>query len=466
MNAVRSWFRWEIWLQLALAAMTFALAAAGAGSVLNLAFLPLAAAVALILYLRSPTRDYISFCLWIWMLAPLARRLADWSSGFNPLSLIIVAPLAVSLLAVGRANRKSFWSYAPFTAIMIVYGYGALLGMFQGQPIPALYTLATLISPVIFGCYILTYADRSREIAGTMLRTFIYGTFVLSLYAIDQYFNLRPWDAYWLVASELGSAGLPIPQMFRLFSTLNSPGPFALLLLVGLLAMFSSSSRLRWITPPLALVSLALTLVRSAWGGLAIGLLVLLVVGQGFQRLRYVLIGLLATILALPLLSYEPISEAFFGRLASIVNLAEDNSYNARLSFSDTILSQVDSLVLGNGLGISGLGTKLGGESSDAMRVFDNGILDLFYNFGLMALVILFSLAAMIYATIKNGSFDDYSRVSAAIAVGVLSQIVFSNALVGFGGMCIFPFVAIVVGRKVSASRRQTAFPLQRAFAR
>jgi hypothetical protein len=458
--------RWEIWLQLALVVVTLALAAAGAGSVLNVAFLPLAVCVAAILYQRSPTRDYVAFCLWIWMLAPLVRRLADWSAGFNDFSFIIIAPLAVSLLAATRAIRRSFWSYPPFSMIIVVYCYGALLGMFQGQIVSAVYTLATFMAPVIFGCFVLSYASRSQEIAETMLRTFIYATLALSIYAIDQYFNLRPWDAYWLSTAGINSVGLPFPQMFRLFGTLNSPGPFAIMLFVGILAMFSSSSRLRWITPPLALVSLALTLVRSAWGGLAIGLLMLLFLGRGLKRVKYALIGLAAAILALPLLSYGPISEAVLGRLQSVGNLSDDKSYNARVNFIDAILSQVDTLVLGNGLGISGLGTKLGGGGANALMAFDNGVLDLFYNFGLMGFFVIFALAAMLFTAMKNGAHDDYSRVSAAIATGVMSQIIFSNVLNGFGGMCIFPFMAIVVSRNVAASRRQSVLPVQPAFAR
>ncbi|PZQ79007.1 MAG: hypothetical protein DI549_21330 [Ancylobacter novellus] len=458
--------RWEIWLQLALAVVTLALAAAGAGSILNVAFLPLAVGVAAILYQRSPTRDYVGFCLWIWMLAPLVRRLADWSAGFNDFSLIIIAPLAVSLLTVTRAIRKSFWSYPPFSMIIVVYCYGALLGMFQGQIVSATYTLATFMAPVFFGCYVLSYPGRSQEIAETMLRTFIYATFFISVYAIDQYFNLRPWDAYWLAVAEISSVGLPFPQMFRLFGTLNSPGPFAIMLFVGILAMFSSTSRLRWITPPLALVSLALTLGRSAWGGLAIGLLMLLFLGQGLKRVKYALIGLVAAILALPLLSYEPISEAVLGRLQSVSNLSEDRSYNARVNFVDAILSQIDSLVLGNGLGVSGLGTKLGDAGANALKVFDNGVLDIFYNFGLVGFFVILALVMMVYTALKNGAADDYARVSAAIAVGTISQIVFSNALNGFGGMCIFPFMAIVVSRSVVASRPQGVMPLQRAFAR
>jgi hypothetical protein len=136
------------------------------------------------------------------------------------------------------------------------------------------------------------------------------------------------------------------------------------------------------------------------------------------------------------------------------------------VNFIDAILSQVDTLVLGNGLGISGLGTKLGGGGANALMAFDNGVLDLFYNFGLMGFFVIFALAAMLFTAMKNGAHDDYSRVSAAIATGVMSQIIFSNVLNGFGGMCIFPFMAIVVSRNVAASRRQSVLPVQPAFAR
>jgi len=466
MNADRSWLRLEVWAQLALVAVTLALATAGAGSVLNLVFLPLSVAVALFLYQRSPTRDYISFCLWIWMLAPLVRRLADWNSGFNTLSLIIIAPFAVSLLVVMRADRKLFWSYAPFSMFIVVYLYGLLLGLFQGQWFAAPYTFVTMISPVLFGCFILTYPKQIGEVADVICRTLVQGSLVLAAYGIDQYFNLRDWDKYWMISSQMASIGLPIPQAFRLYGTLNSPGPFAQMLAVGLLAMFASSSRLRWIAAPLAVTVLALTLVRSTWFGLAVGLLVLVVVGQGKQRFRYVLIGLSAALLAVPLLSYAPISEVVLRRLDTIGNLSADSSYNARLRFTDSILDKTDTLILGNGLGMSGLGAKFDAKGSESTVSFDNGLLEIFFNFGSVGVLIILSLASMVYFMLRAASTDRYVGVATAVALCTLSQIIFSNSLNGVSGMFFFPFVAIVVCQRKLAARRPDLYAIQRAFAR
>src|SRR4030081_1469123 len=54
-------------------------------------------------------------------------------------------------------------------------------------------------------------------------------TTILSVYGIIQYVFLPPWDAFWLQnVSAQGSLsfGKPFPFQVRVFSMLNSPGPF------------------------------------------------------------------------------------------------------------------------------------------------------------------------------------------------------------------------------------------------
>ena len=72
--------------------------------------------------------------------------------------------------------------------------------------------------------------------------------------------------------------GTPEPLGIRVFSTMNSPGPFANVLLAGLLILltnenFSARPRLRAVG---YLSFLLLSLVRSAWIGWFLGLLSLL----------------------------------------------------------------------------------------------------------------------------------------------------------------------------------------------
>lgn len=454
MKTARPLARPELFLQIGFAAVTFGLAAAGAGTVLQYAFAPLALIVAVILYLRAPTSDYIGFCYWIWMLSPLIRRLAELHTGFQSISPIIVTPLIVTGVCCLRMSRKSFWSFAPFNIIIIVYIYGAIVGILQGQLLAPVYTLISWTLPIIFGCFILTNINKIEEISGSIFRTLVVSGFIQALYALDQYFVLRPWDAYWMISSQMASIGLPVAQMVRVFGTLNSPGPFAIFMCAALLAMFSSASMLRWIAIPPALVAFALSLVRSSWGGFAIGLAVLLTFSRGRQRFNDLVVGAIGVAAALPLLSYGPIADQFAARFSTIFALQDDNSFAVRAALTNYLLTQVDTLIFGTGIGATGLGAKLG-SSGTGMVNFDNGILEMFFNFGLMSIGIFAALAMIIINIFRFASLNRYTQLSSAIAVSVIAQLVFSNSLGGIGGMLTFPMVAIVVGQRNSILQRR-----------
>ena len=435
----------ELLAQLALVGATIGLVAVGGGSILNLAFTPMALGVGIFLFIRTPTRDYVSFCLWLWMLAPLVRRLADWQSGFHVISPIIVAPLLVTLLSFLRASRQSFWRCVPFNVIMFVCVYGLFLGVLHGETFAAVFAALNWLAPLGFACLILSF-PATANISQIVFDTLVRGGLVIGVYGIWQYFAPPPWDAYWMISADMRSIGLPLPQQIRVFSTMNSPGPFALMLSAALLAMFAGGGRLRWLAAPPALAGFVLSLVRSSWGGFVLGLGVLVLFGRGKSRFRYIAIGATAAFLALPLLMYEPIATPFLNRVATISSIEDDGSYNARLAFSSRILENISSLVIGSGLGATGLAARLTGENgSGAAVVFDNGILDLFFTFGLLAVAILVALAVATLRMIAATRINDDARLATAIALGTLSQQVFSNILIGSAGMLVFPFIALAL---------------------
>ncbi|MGQ7365911.1 hypothetical protein ACTGWM_10080, partial [Streptococcus suis] len=75
--------------------------------------------------------------------------------------------------------------------------------------------------------------------------------------------------------SALESIGAPIPRMVRVFSTLNSPGPYAQFVSASALIAIATRSRIRWGSIVFSLIGLLLSLVRAAWGSWAIALVML-----------------------------------------------------------------------------------------------------------------------------------------------------------------------------------------------
>ncbi|MEM5591073.1 hypothetical protein AAHH67_03935 [Niallia circulans] len=64
----------------------------------------------------------------------------------------------------------------------------------------------------------------------------------LSIYGWIQYFYLPEWDKLWMENVEMNSIGIAEPMNFRIFSTVNSPGPFALFLSIAIVPMIVEKS--------------------------------------------------------------------------------------------------------------------------------------------------------------------------------------------------------------------------------
>ena len=92
---------------LVLSIFTALLIIAGGGKILNLVFPAGSLVVGIFLYFRAPLL-YMGFSWWLWFLTPLVRRLADYRSGFNDPSPILLAPYLVSLITI-----ITFWQYLP-----------------------------------------------------------------------------------------------------------------------------------------------------------------------------------------------------------------------------------------------------------------------------------------------------------------------------------------------------------------
>lgn len=454
-TATRQFWRAENILQIALLILSIAIVTIGRGAFLNILFTPLATLIGLYIYVKSPSRAYISFCYWLWIFTPLVRRLADWQSSFQAISLIMLAPVlvnSISLLTLFRANNFPQASILQsFRLLIAICCYGALLGLLYGSTFATAFGLLNWLMPLAMGIHILVYWQDAEEVAKSIFQTMAWGSLVMGIYGIVQYFQPQPWDVYWVNAAQMASIGQPEPQKLRLFSTMNSPGPFAVFLSAGLLMLLSSvAKKIRWLAAAPALTAFMLTLVRSAWGGFAIGLVVMISFAKGRTKVRYLTAVAVLVILAIPLLTVGPIAESVQRRMDTISNLEEDNSFQTRMEIYN-ISGEVSGLIVGHGIGSTGLSTKLSTDNGELSETgnFDSGVLNLFFVFGWAGIFFVIAFILVYYYAAIFASTNEYSQIAFAIFVGISAQNIFANVFTGNQGMLVFPLAALAISQGI-----------------
>lgn len=431
----------------------------------NFAFPITAVVVGGWLYMAHPPL-YLGFTWWIWFLTPFVRRVADYQAGsYDPTNPIMLAPLLVTGLTaftlVRFGGRLRDRAYLPFllTLLGVAYGYG--IGLLRVGPLSATYGLLQWMLPLLFGFHVLVFWKLYPAHRRVIRSTFTWGVLVMGVYAIAQYLLAPPWDMQWLAQSGMvGSMGPPERTQFRVFSTLNSTGPFAKVMLVGLLVLFDG----RGLTPRLAAIpgyfSFLLTLVRSAWGGWLVG--VTYVVSRLTGRLRTRLLAVIAVgaLLSIPLFMYAPNTGRVADRAETLTNLDEDGSLSARMKLYRSTTPEALLNPVGNGIGSLGSAAKL--STGDTVS-FDSGVLALPYTLGWPGtLLYLGGLIWMLVSviTLKKTETDQFAVIAVAIALAYMATMVFHNQLKGLSGVTVWSFLAIAL-----AAQRYYARAKQRVAA-
>jgi hypothetical protein len=120
--------------------------------------IPIAALlVALALYFIKPVL-YIQYSLWVWFLAPLARRIVDWQFGYADPNLVLLAPFLVSGIAgltlVLPGRRKNTGIPAVFVLCSTAILYGFVVGVVVRPSAETVYGLLNWLCPLLFGVHI------------------------------------------------------------------------------------------------------------------------------------------------------------------------------------------------------------------------------------------------------------------------------------------------------------------------
>lgn len=410
------------------------------------------AAAALLLW-RKPAL-YIGFMWWVWFLTPAVRRLVDLHVGYSDASPVMLAPflvtgaaLAAVLWRLGELPRPFRLPFA-FTAGGLLYAY--TVGLLYNGPVPATFDLLTWGVPVVSGAYVLTRQDSAAAIRDATQRAFAWGLLVMGVYSLVQYFYLPPWDGFWMDNAGLGSIGVSEPGEVRVFSTLNSPGPFAAVVMAGLLLAFSGQGVVNTLGAAAGFVGFALSAVRSAWGGWVVGLLVVVVSLPLRQRARLLGTLLLLAVVAVPLFTVGPVAELLSHRLSSVANLQADTSYNDRLALYTNFSSFTAGNLMGQGLGGTGVAAGLRSASA-ALQDLDSGIIAVIYTFGLLGTLYYVGGALFLFAAALRTGLQSHRPADAVyigIMVGTVSQLAFGNVWGGAPGMVLWFFPCLYLASR------------------
>lgn len=227
---------------------------------------------------------YLSFALWIYMLAPLLRRLVDFKTSYQLQSMILLAPLLVTLIPLVDLRRRLALA-APIirTATLLTLSgvvFGTGIGLIKHPSLTVILSAVMWVAPMVLCIFAASIRDRemlTRVLTGTLA----WGVLVMSLYGLYQFVAAPPWDTYWLRGVDLDSFspsfGHPEPYGIRVWSTMNSPGAFALFLSGCLIWLATREGLVVAIANMTGYIALCLSLVRTAWMMTVLGLLICMV---------------------------------------------------------------------------------------------------------------------------------------------------------------------------------------------
>ena len=388
---------------------------------------------------------YISFVLWIYILSPFVRRIVDWKTSYQEHSLILIAPLLVTLIPCKDLYRR--FSMVPATvrnaALLVFAGifFGFGVGMIKHPSASTILAALTWSAPIVLFVFAASIRDRARLIA-VLNATLLWGVVVMSLYGIYQFVVAPPWDTYWLrqisADSIAPSFGQPRPMAIRVWSTMNAPGPFAVVLSAALIWLSGVEGSFPIFCSSIGYIALSLTLVRSAWLQTAFALLICFCFSGKRRRMKNTIIPWLIAASVAGLFIGTTESAGFIERLKTFSSLGSDESVNERKEMYVYMLDAISETPSGAGL-----------ESVTAVHGFplDSSLMQIVYMLGwigaLCYLVGFSYLLVQIGCSIRRLSQEQVS--AAAITVAGATQLFSGDVVSRQGGVFLWLFAGLWV---------------------
>lgn len=427
-----------------------ALFAAHQGTLLRAGVPAVAAAVAFALYLRRPIA-YIQFTLWTWFLTPLLRRIIDWRFGFEDQNLVLLAPFLVTAVAgitiLREGRRARGMEFTPYLlcGAGILYGFCVGIIRWKLHATVALslggvvYGLFLWLAPLVFGLHLhLHWKDYEAQKAA-ILNSFKWGVLVLGVYGIYQYVRPPAWDCAWLEGIpdgwESSSFGQPFPFEIRVWSTMNSPGVFAGMMLPGLILLNITKTRIKPIIAAAGYGAFLLSLVRTGWLAWIMAMLLLAIVQRSAMLKKFILIVLLLPVCLVPVLLIPQFRQTIEDRATTLTDLSHDGSMNDRKMLYKVVAAQLLDEPAGVGL-VNGSTFSVDGMPLDS-GIIQTVLMLGFIGTAFYAMGILLSVADMIRRrSWREGRPDEFANALRVLFVVMLLELVGSNIFVNFFG-CI-----------------------------
>jgi hypothetical protein len=415
----------------------------GQGTLLRIAIPAAAMLIGLVLYLRHSI-IYVQYSLWVWFLAPLVRRIVDLRFGFAEPNLVLLAPLLVSAVAgltlviPSRRTNTRIPAVFVFCGTAIVYGF--LVGMVFHPMTETVYGLFNWLCPLLFGLHLFLNWRQYEQHRAAISRTFWWGVLILGLYGVYQYFYPPEWDRYWLenmiVAGGGSSFGQLTPFQVRVWSTMNSPGPFANTMMVGLLLLFNVRAPLKAAAGVAGYLSFLLSVVRAAWMSWIVGF-ALIIAGAKPRALAKISLSVVVILVCvLPFVADPQIAPLIESRFTTFMDLGHDDSFVARLDMYGALLDQ--SVHSPTGFGLSN-------EVMWHNTAIDSGIIALLFSLGWLG-TLLFAVG-ILHLLLKSGCrykcHDVSVLVVRSIMIALLAQILSGNVFVGVTGAMFWIFAGM-----------------------
>ena len=415
------------------------------GSAIRPLFIAGCGLVGLYAWRQGPAAHLICALL-LFAFAPFVRRLVDLSAGYDPAGLMLIGPLLALIACIPQllfARRKPVFipQMLPLFVVAGCVVYAALLSMFQGDFTNAATGTLKWLAPLLYAGAILEEADRD-EMLDAAASAFVVILPIIGAYGIFQYVNPPDWDRYWMQYASILSAGEPIPYGVRTFSTLNGPASFATFTALGLLIVWFTRPRWQYLllTCP-AGIGLLLSLYRTAWISLAVGVAFCVAFTATRRLALAILIG--AVVLVVAAATLTPFGEVIGERLATLGEGSQDGSAQERIDQFVTLWNQWDSSLFGTGFTVTDVGT------AGAMPI-DGMIIACWLTMGIVVgLVCLGALVAaainMIVTAWKDGS--PHAIVIGALGCGALSQLPLANLTAAESGFMFWTFAVLLIPR-------------------
>lgn len=364
----------------------------------------------------------LGFIIFLWFLTPFLRRVIDYIIGsYTPpsRSFVLLTPFAVTLLTLldipRFGSRLVHRRYLPFLLCVLGVFYGYLVGLVKVGPVGATMQFVRWLPPLLTGIYVLNRRPLARQHVKVIKTSITLGVLLLGLYGIVQFYMPPEWDAFWMRNADMNSIGHPYPYQIRIFSMLDSPGPFAATMGAGLILLFYRSGLLQLVAAVPGYVSFLLAEVRGAWIGWVVAVGAIIAITRGRIRTRLLTVALVATTLTVPVVLTGPIADRVGSRMETLENIEEDGSVQARLRLYRSAPIRILLNPVGWGLG---------------SRSMDSGILTLFWQLGWAGSLLYLSGLALLLRDLFRGS-SLFAKIVLGIAASYCFQFFAGGQLLG-----------------------------------